>query len=278
MKSMLESGVHFGHQTSKWNPKMGKYIFGERNGIHILDLQKTLKELKKVHIFLKEQGKLGKKCMFVGTKKQAQEVVKQEAERANMPYVCEKWLGGILTNFQTVKKSVERLKELEKWQDEGLFKAISKKEASRLNKEHARLSKLLSGVREMKSLPDLIFIVDLVDNDLALKEAKVLGIPVVSVCDTNCNPELVDHPIPGNDDAARAVKFFCTFVADSLLEGKEEIAKEQEKADKAKEMENNAIADAMQANAEEPKEEPVEEVKEEPKEEKKEESTEKEGA
>ncbi|MBT5986991.1 MAG: 30S ribosomal protein S2 [Elusimicrobiaceae bacterium] len=259
MKSMLESGVHFGHQTSKWNPKMGKYIFGERNGIHILDLQKTLRELKKVHVFLKEQGKLGKKCMFVGTKKQAQEVVKAEATRSNMPYVCEKWLGGILTNFQTVKKSVERLKELEKWQEEGLFKAISKKEASRLNKEHARLSKLLSGVRDMKSLPDLIFIVDLVDNDGALKEAKILGKPVISVCDTNCNPELVDHPIPGNDDAARAVKFFCTFVADSLLEGKAEATKESEQEAQAKEEENNAIADAMQASA---KEEKVEAEKE----------------
>jgi len=222
MKSMLEAGVHFGHQTSRWNPKMGYYIFGERNGVHILDLQKTAKELKKAIAFIKDEAKKGARFLFVGTKKQAQEAIKTEAARCGAFVVSEKWLGGTLTNFQTVKKSIEHLNELEKWEREGVFKAISKKEASRLGKEMVRLQTLLGGIREMKSLPDIVFIIDPVDTQGAVKEAKTLGIPVVAVCDTNANPDVIDYPIPGNDDAARSIKLFCAAVADAIIEGRTE--------------------------------------------------------
>ncbi len=222
MKSMLEAGVHFGHQTSRWNPKMGRFIFGERNGVHILDLQKTAKELKKACAFVKEESKKGAKFLFVGTKKQAQEAIKAEAERCGAFCISEKWLGGTLTNFQTVKKSIERMNELEKWETSGVFKAISKKEASRLTKELARLQKLLGGIRDMKVLPDVVFVIDPVDTMGAVRESHVLGIPVVAVCDTNADPDLISLPIPGNDDAARSIKLFCGAIADSILEGKSE--------------------------------------------------------
>lgn len=224
MKAMLEAGVHFGHQTSRWNPKMSRYIFGERNGVHILDLQKTAKELKKACAYIKEEAKKGKKFLFVGTKKQAQEAIKFEAERALCPCIHEKWLGGTLTNFQTVRKSVERMAELEKWESEGLMRAISKKEASRLTKELGRLRKLLGGIKDMKSLPDILFVIDPVDTQGAVKEASILGIPVVAVCDTNADPDPIDVPIPGNDDAARSIKLFCMAVADSIIEGRNEAA------------------------------------------------------
>ncbi|MGB2579149.1 small subunit ribosomal protein S2 [Elusimicrobium simillimum] len=222
MKAMLEAGVHFGHQTSRWNPKMGHYIFGERNGVHILDLQKTAKELKKATAFIKDEAKKGARFLFVGTKKQAQEAIKSEAERCGAYVISEKWLGGTLTNFQTVKKSVERLNELEKWEKEGVFKAISKKEASRLGKEMVRLQTLLGGIRDMKSLPDVVFVIDPVDTQGAVKESKILNIPVVAVCDTNADPDPIDYPIPGNDDAARSIKLFCAAVADSIIEGRTE--------------------------------------------------------
>lgn len=222
MKAMLEAGVHFGHQTSRWNPKMSRYIFGERNGVHILDLQKTAKELKKATAFVKEEAKKGAKFLFVGTKKQAQEAIKTEAERCASFCVYEKWLGGTLTNFQTVKKSIERLNELEKWEKEGVFKAISKKEASRLTKEMYRLQKLLNGIREMKTLPDLLFVIDPVDTEGAVREAKNLNIPVVAVCDTNADPDVIDVPVPGNDDAARSIRLFCSAIADAIIEGRNE--------------------------------------------------------
>ncbi|MDR0734484.1 MAG: 30S ribosomal protein S2 [Elusimicrobiota bacterium] len=224
MKAMLEAGVHFGHQTSRWNPKMSRFIFGERNGVHILDLQKTAKELRKACAYIKEEAKKGRKFLFVGTKKQAQESIMTEAARAGCPRVHEKWLGGTLTNFSTVRKSVERMAELEKWEAEGLMRAISKKEASRLNKELARLRKLLGGIKDMKSLPDILFIIDPVDTQGAVKEARIMGIPVVAVCDTNANPDIIDVPIPGNDDAARSIKLFCAAVADSIIEGRNEAA------------------------------------------------------
>ena len=223
MKSMLEAGVHFGHQTSRWNPKMGRFIFGERNGVHILDLQKTAKELKKACAFVKEESKKGSTFLFVGTKKQAQEAIKAEAQRCGAFCISEKWLGGTLTNFQTVKKSIERMNELEKWEASGVFKAISKKEASRLTKELARLQKLLGGIRDMKVLPDVVFVIDPVDTMGAVRESHVLGIPVVAVCDTNADPDLISLPIPGNDDAARSIKLFCGAIADSILEGKAEV-------------------------------------------------------
>jgi len=220
MKAMLEAGVHFGHQTRRWNPKMSRFIFGERNAIHIIDLQKTVKELKKVGQWVRDQAAVGKKFLFVGTKKQAQELLKAEAERCGAAYVSEKWLGGALTNFATLRKSVKRLEELEKWQTDGIFAVLPKKEVSRLNKEMAKLKKNLSGLRGLDKLPDVLFIVDPVEEDLAVQEARKLHIPIVAVCDTDCDPDLIDHPIPGNDDAARSIKLFCGLMADAVLEGK----------------------------------------------------------
>ncbi len=256
MKSMLEAGVHFGHQTSRWNPKMSKFIFGERNGVHILDLQKTAKELKKACAYIKEEAKKGAKFLFVGTKKQAQEAIKLEAQRANCPCIHEKWLGGLLTNFATVRKSVERMSELEKWEAEGVLKAISKKEASRLTKEMNRLRKLLYGIKDMKGLPDIIFVIDPVDTQGAVKEAIALNIPVIAVCDTNADPDLITMPIPGNDDAARSIKLFCSAVADSIIEGRNEAngltpeaiaaaAAPAEEKKEVKPVENTILADAL---------------------------------
>ena len=248
MKAMLEAGVHFGHQTSRWNPKMGRFIFGERNGVHILDLQKTAKELKKACAFVKEESKKGAKFLFVGTKKQAQEAIRAEAERCGAYCISEKWLGGTLTNFQTVKKSIERMNELEKWETSGVFKAISKKEASRLTKELARLQKLLGGIRDMKVLPDVVFVIDPVDTMGAVRESHVLGIPVVAVCDTNADPDLISLPIPGNDDAARSIKLFCGAIADSILEGKAEVeaVKEIAAGNTVAAAENPAMAKAFE--------------------------------
>lgn len=266
MKAMLEAGVHFGHQTSRWNPKMSRYIFGERNGVHILDLQKTAKELKKACAYIKEEAKKGSKFLFVGTKKQAQEAIQTEAARVNCPCIHEKWLGGTLTNFQTVRKSVERMAELERWENEGVLKAISKKESSRLTKELNRLQKLLGGIRDMKSLPDVLFVIDPVDTQGAVREAKILGIPVVAVCDTNADPDNIDYPIPGNDDAARSIKLFCAAVADSILEARAEANPEpaEQNLEEEKPVENPIMAEALQAAvATEEKTEPAkEEVKE----------------
>lgn len=220
MKAMLEAGVHFGHQTRRWNPKMSRFIFGERNGIHIIDLQKTVKELKKVGQWVQDQATLGKKFLFVGTKKQAVELLRAEAERCGASYVSEKWLGGTLTNFATLRKSVKRLEELEKWQNDGIFAVLPKKEVSRLNKEMSKLKKNLSGLRGLDKLPDIMFVIDPVEEDLSVQEARKLGIPIVAICDTDCDPDLIDHPIPGNDDAARAIKLFCGLIADAVLAGK----------------------------------------------------------
>ncbi len=265
MKAMLEAGVHFGHQTSRWNPKMSRYIFGERNGVHILDLQKTAKELKKACAYIKDEAKKGSKFLFVGTKKQAQEAIQTEAARVNCPCIHEKWLGGTLTNFQTVRKSVERMAELERWESEGVLKAISKKESSRLTKELNRLQKLLGGIRDMKSLPDVLFVIDPVDTQGAVREAKILGIPVVAVCDTNADPDNIDYPIPGNDDAARSIKLFCAAVADSILEARAEANPEpaEQKLEEEKPVENPIMAEALQAAvATEPAKEEVKEVAE----------------
>ena len=250
MKAMLEAGVHFGHQTSRWNPKMGRFIFGERNGVHILDLQKTAKELKKACAFIKEETKKGAKFLFVGTKKQAQEAIQAEAARCGAYCIHEKWLGGTLTNFQTVKKSVERLNELEKWEASGVFKAISKKEASRLTKEMQRLQKLLGGIRDMKVLPDVVFVIDPVDTAGAVRESHTLGIPVVAVCDTNADPDMIDVPVPGNDDAARSIKLFCGAIADSILEARAEmeaVNKPAETAEEGKPVENPVMAQAFES-------------------------------
>jgi small subunit ribosomal protein S2 len=248
MKAMLEAGVHFGHQTRRWNPKMARFIFGERNNIHIIDLQKTVKEIKKAYTWVKEQSAEGKLFLMVGTKKQAKDVVKAEAERCNMPYVSEKWLGGMLTNFATIKKSIKRLDELEAWERDGIFKVLSKKEVSRLNKEMLRLRRVLSGVRHMAKHPDALFIIDPSEESMAVSEARKLKIPIVAVCDTNCDPDLITHPIPGNDDAARAIKLFCSVIADAIGEGRTEY--EKKKAAKSVEGAEAEMAQAAEQTAE----------------------------
>ena len=219
MKAMLEAGVHFGHQTRRWNPKMGRFIFGERNGIHIVDLQKTVKELKKVCTWVRDQSALGKRFLFVGTKKQAVEILRAEAQRCGAAYVADKWLGGTLTNFTTIQRSVKRLEELEKWQTDGILKVMPKKAASKALKEMARMQKVLTGIRALGKLPDILFVVDPVEEELAVAEARRLKIPIVAVCDTDADPDFIDHPIPGNDDAARSIKLFCGLVADAVAEG-----------------------------------------------------------
>lgn len=220
MKSLLESGVHFGHQTRRWNPKMAKFIFGSRNKIHIIDLQKTLKELKKIYKVVRDFSAEGREFLFVGTKKQAQEPIKEEALRCGSYFVSDRWLGGTLTNYDTLKKSIARLKDLEAMKENGIFRLLSKKEQSQREKERIKLEKSLEGLKNMSKLPDVMFIIDPVEETTALAEAKKLGIPVVAVCDTNCDPDLIDYPVPGNDDAIRAVKLFCSVIADAILEGK----------------------------------------------------------
>ncbi len=225
MKALLEAGVHFGHQTRRWNPKMAKYIFGSRSNIHIIDLQKTAKELKKAYKYIRDMANQGRPVLFVGTKKQAQEAITTEAQRCNAYFVSERWLGGTLTNFETIKRSIGRLNELDKMKSDGLFRVMSKKEVSRLEKERVRLTKTLSGIKGMESLPGCLFVIDPVQEATAILEARRMHIPVVAVCDTNCDPDLIDYPVPGNDDAIRSVKLFCALVADAILEGRAEAEK-----------------------------------------------------
>jgi small subunit ribosomal protein S2 len=259
MKALLEAGVHFGHQTRRWNPKMAKYIFGTRNKIHIVDLQKTVKELKKTYKFVRDSVGEGKTILFVGTKKQAQTPLREEATRCGAYFVSERWLGGTLTNFDTIKKSIARLRELEKMKADGLFDVLSKKEESQRIKERARLVKFLDGIKDMKALPGLVFIVDPSEEQTAIKEARKLFIPVVAICDTNCDPDQVDYPIPGNDDAIRAVKLFCSIIADAVLEGKGLLNKAEEKpaeaAAPAAAPAETPAAPATTANPTEPKSE-----------------------
>ncbi len=229
MKELLESGVHFGHQTRRWNPKMKEYIFGERNGIHIVDLQKTLKHFKEALRFVTEQTGAGKNILFVGTKRQAQEAIAEEAQRCNMYFVNHRWLGGLLTNWATVQKSIERYKELERLSEEEGYEGRSKKEVSRLERERKALHANLVGIRDMPGLPDVLFIIDSRKEEIAVQEARALGIPVVAIVDTNCNPDLVDHVIPGNDDALRAIRLFANKVADAVVEG-QALVTEQELA------------------------------------------------
>lgn len=222
MKQLLEAGVHFGHQTKRWNPKMGKFIFAERNGIHIIDLQKTVIRTEKAYEFIKETVKNGRSVLFVGTKKQAQEVVQQEAQRCNMFYVNQRWLGGMLTNFKTISKRIERMKEIESMKQEGLFEVLPKKEVKKLEDEHQKLDRNLAGIKEMKTLPGAVFVVDPHKEQIAIAEAKKLGIPVTAIIDTNCNPDEVDYPIPGNDDAIRAIKLITEVIANAVLEAQAE--------------------------------------------------------
>jgi small subunit ribosomal protein S2 len=219
MKELLEAGVHFGHQTKRWNPKMKEYIFGERNGIYIIDLQKTLKLFKEASKFVTELCAGGKSILFVGTKRQAQEAVAEEATRAGMPYINQRWLGGLLTNWVTVQKSVKRLQELDEMATDGRYELLTKKEVIKLERERKHLQANLAGIKTMKRLPDALFIVDSNNEAIAVKEARKLGIPVVAVVDTNCDPTVVDYVIPGNDDALRAIRLFTSKIADSASEG-----------------------------------------------------------
>ena len=221
MKQLLEAGVHFGHQTRRWDPKMAEYIFQARNGIHIIDLQKTSKKIDEAYAFLKEQVEEGKTVLFVGTKKQAQECVKEAAEKSGMYYVDQRWLGGLLTNFDTIRARVQRLKDLETMAEDGTFDVLPKKEVILLKKEMEKLERNLGGIKDMNELPGVIFLVDPKKEKIAILEAKKLGIPVVGLVDTNCNPEELDYPIPGNDDAIRAVKLIADVIANAVIEGKQ---------------------------------------------------------
>jgi small subunit ribosomal protein S2 len=219
MKELLEAGVHFGHQTKRWNPKMKEYIFGERNGIYIIDLQKTLKLFKDASKFVIDLCAQGKTILFVGTKRQAQDAIAEEATRAGMPYVNQRWLGGLLTNWVTVQKSVKRLQEIDEMATDGRYDLLTKKEVIRLERERKHLQANLAGIKTMKRLPDALFVVDSNNETIAVKEARKLGIPVVAVVDTNCDPTAVDYVIPGNDDALRAIRLFTSKIADSAAEG-----------------------------------------------------------
>nr|MDH3154591.1 30S ribosomal protein S2 [Bacillus licheniformis] len=221
MKQLLEAGVHFGHQTRRWNPKMKRYIFTERNGIYIIDLQKTVKKVEEAYNFTKNLATDGGKILFVGTKKQAQDSVKEEAERSGMYYVNQRWLGGTLTNFETIQKRIKRLKDIEKMQENGTFDVLPKKEVVQLKKELERLEKFLGGIKEMKELPDALFIIDPRKERIAVAEARKLNIPIIGIVDTNCDPDEIDVVIPANDDAIRAVKLLTSKMADAILEAKQ---------------------------------------------------------
>ncbi len=235
MKQLLEAGVHFGHQTRRWNPKMAEYIFTERNGIYIIDLQKTVKKVEEAYNFIREVAANGDDVLFVGTKKQAQDSIKEEAERVGMYFVNARWLGGMLTNFKTIKKRIERLEQLNKMQENGTFDLLPKKEVSKLLGEMEKLEKYLGGIKDMKKLPGALFVVDPKKEKIAIAEAKKLGIPVVAIVDTNCDPEEVDYVIPGNDDAIRAVKLIAGAMANAIIEGRQgeqfEAAAEEEAAE-----------------------------------------------
>ena len=221
MKQLLEAGVHFGHQTRRWNPKMAEYIFTERNGIYIIDLQKTVKKVEEAYMFIRDVAEAGDSVLFVGTKKQAHESIKEEAERVGMYYVNSRWLGGMLTNFATIKTRIERLAQLRKMEEDGTFNLLPKKEVVKLNLEIEKLEKYLGGIKEMKKLPGALFIVDPRKERNAVAEARKLHIPIVAIVDTNCDPDEIDYVIPGNDDAIRAVKLIAGIMANAILEGKQ---------------------------------------------------------
>lgn len=227
MKQLLEAGVHFGHQTRRWNPKMKKYIFTERNGIYIIDLQKTVKKVDEAYNFLKQVSEDGGQVLFVGTKKQAQESVKSEAERAGQFYINQRWLGGLLTNYKTISKRIKRISEIEKMEEDGLFEVLPKKEVVELKKEYDRLIKFLGGIRDMKSMPQALFVVDPRKERNAIAEARKLNIPIVGIVDTNCDPDEIDYVIPANDDAIRAVKLLTGKMADAVLEGQQGVSNDE---------------------------------------------------
>jgi small subunit ribosomal protein S2 len=236
MKELLEAGVHFGHQTKRWNPKMKEFIFGQRNGIYIIDLQKTIKIFKEALQFVKGIAEADKQILFVGTKKQAQDIIRETAGRCECSYVNQRWLGGLLTNFRVVRGSVEKLVELDEMKEDGRWDLLSKKDQSKMEKLHKKLSKNLGGIKNMTDLPGAMFVVDSAKEEIALVEAQKLGIPIVAVVDTNGNPENIDYPIPGNDDAVRAIELFTSKVAEAVIEGrKSRLEKEMEASKKEEE-------------------------------------------
>lgn len=255
MKELLEAGVHFGHQVKRWNPKMKKYIFGERNGIYIIDLQKTMKGLEEAYNFIRNTVSAGGTVLFIGTKKQAQDAVFEEAQRAGAFYVNQRWLGGMLTNFVTIKKSIERLKQIEKMKEDGTYELLPKKEVLELEKEKEKLEKNLSGIKAMDNLPSAVFVIDPKKEHIAVAEAKKLSIPIVGIVDTNCDPDQIDYVIPGNDDAIRAIKLLASKMANAILEGKDTLTKVI-----AEDTEKSALEQAAQEKA--TAEEMAEEAKE----------------
>lgn len=248
MKQLLEAGVHFGHQTRRWNPKMAPYIFTERNGIYIIDLQKTVRKVDEAYQFVRNTVAEGGTVLFVGTKKQAQETIRQEAERCGMPYVNQRWLGGMLTNFQTIRSRIDRLEQLETMESDGSFELLPKKEVMQLQKEKERLERFLGGIRTLRRLPDAVFVVDPRKEKIAVAEARKLGIPIIAIVDTNCDPDEIDYVIPGNDDAIRAVRLLTSKMADAVLEALEgqQIA-EEEPASEVEEYVEEAEAQLVEA-------------------------------
>jgi small subunit ribosomal protein S2 len=241
MKELLESGVHFGHQVKRWHPKMKKYIFGERNGIYIIDLQKTVKGLEDAYNFIKDVASTGAPVLFVGTKKQSQDAIQEETTRAGAFYVNQRWLGGMLSNFSTIKKSIEKLKRFEAMKKDGTLDLLTKKEVAAIEKERAKLEKNLSGIKDMTTLPGALFVVDPKKERIAVAEARKLSVPVVAIVDTNCDPDEVDYVIPGNDDAIRAIKLITSKMADAVIEGKEILSKTE-----AEEAESRQVEDKIQ--------------------------------
>jgi len=256
MKDLLECGVHFGHQTRRWNPKMKKFIFGERKNIYIIDLQKTLKYFKQTYNIVRDAATEGQTILFVGTKKQARNAIKEHAQRCGMPYVATRWLGGMLTNYPTIKKSIRKLEVIEQMEESGQINLLTKKEALMLRRKKEKLLSYLEGYRHMKGLPDMLFVVDAVKEHIAVKEARRMGMKVIAPLDTNCDPDLIDYPIPGNDDAIRSINLFCREVADAIIEGRNILAENSEE-------ESNKEIDQEMAEAANVTQEEIDEVKEE---------------
>jgi small subunit ribosomal protein S2 len=257
MRQLLETGVHFGHQTKRWNPKMKPYIYTSRNDIHVIDLQKTLVKINEAYHFVKDLVAGGGSILFVGTKKQAQNAIKEEADRCEMPYVCNRWLGGMLTNFETIQKSIEKMKEIEEWKENGIFDGLVSKEQSVLTKRLNKLYLHLNGVKSLKKLPDAIFVVDTKKEEICIHEGNLLNLPIIGVVDTNCDPDVISHPIPANDDAIRTIKLLTSVMANAVLEGqKERLSKQAAVEDLEKEM----LAKSEAAEAKKAEEAKAEEV------------------
>jgi small subunit ribosomal protein S2 len=254
MKDLLESGVHFGHQTRRWNPKMKPFIFGVRKNIHIIDLQKTLRYFRYTYNVVRDAAKEGKTILFVGTKKQAKNAIEEHARRCGMPYVNSRWLGGTLTNFNTIRKSIRKLEVIEEMEKSGQMDLLTKKEALMLRRKKEKLENYLGGIRDMKQLPDMLFVIDTVREHIAVKEGNKLGIPIIAPLDTNCDPDLIDYPIPGNDDAIRSIQLFCREIADAIIEGKElraqELGEEEEGVEPVSEEEMREVVEEAVAEGE----------------------------